>query len=140
METTNSINYGERLSAAIKASGKTIAEVAEAGDIDRAYLYQLLKKDSMDVRYIEKVCRALDISPAAILGGGDHRLLITGVNNSQIGGASDVRIMHGCSGSEAEIYAQLLAEKERMIQHLQEELKRWQKIAESGINRTQNMQ
>ena len=90
-------------------------EVAEQIGITPVYLSAIMRKDSIDAELLERICKAIGVSPAYFFDDykGDSNQ-ISDVNATAVMGVASVNISQG----EVDLLKSMLAEKERTIKIL----------------------
>lgn len=54
--------FGEKLKEAVKRSGRSDEEIAAAAEMSLGNLYKVYKRDSIETRYLVKICNLLGVS------------------------------------------------------------------------------
>lgn len=94
-------------------------ELAAKLGMDPSYLGQLMHRESLDAKQLERICKAVGISPAYFFDDWPYKSYSFGdVNNSTVIGDANLSI-----GSDNIVMERLLEEKERTIQILLSQLK-----------------
>ena len=108
-------NIGSELSKIIKGKNLIKKIVAKDAGITPVYLSAILHKESINAELLERICKAVGISPAYFFDDyvGDG-YSIGDVNTTAIKGAASANISQG----EIDLLKSMLAEKERTIKIL----------------------
>ena len=111
------LNLGILLKEHIEKHNLKKSEVARQLNISRNYMSTLFSKQTMDISLWERICNVIGLDPCAAFGNTNATPGTTynGINASALLGQASVNI--GENG-----YKELLAEKERTIQILLQQL------------------
>ncbi|MBR6746489.1 MAG: helix-turn-helix transcriptional regulator [Muribaculaceae bacterium] len=108
-------HIGQELFSIIEQKRLVKKEVAERVGITPVYLSAIMRKESIDAELLERICKAIGVSPAIFFddykGIGNQ---IGDVNATAVMGVASVNISQG----EIDLLKSMLEEKERTIKIL----------------------
>ena len=108
-------HIGHELFSIIEQKKLIKKEIADKVGITPVYFSAIMRKDSIDAELLERICKAIGITPAYFFDDFNDSKNITGdVSNTAIGGIASVNISQG----EVDLLKSMLEEKERTIKIL----------------------
>lgn len=108
-------HIGHELFSIIEQKKLVKKEIADKVGITPVYFSAIMRKDSIDAELLEKICKAIGITPAYFFDDfSDSKNVIGDVSNTAIGSIASVNISQG----EVELLKSMLEEKERTIKIL----------------------
>lgn len=113
---------GKIIKAELERKGVLQKDLAEFLGIRPQNIKSLLLSESIDSFRLERICEYLNLDPADFFDVrpyGEHKSILRDINQSQLFGSSSVTL----SSNDAELMKQLLDEKEKRIENLEETVK-----------------
>lgn len=108
-------HIGNELFSIIEQKKLVKKELAEQIGITPVYFSAIMKKDSIDAELLEKICKAIGVSPAYFFDDyPSSKNVIGDVSNTAILGNASINISQG----EVELLKSMLEDKERTIRIL----------------------
>lgn len=113
-------NFGLVFSRLVDNCPKGLDDIAQGLGISRTYIYDLKKKESVDLGMLDKICRFFEVSPLIFF---DTELLKFNVPSYEINEYNNTALIGQATMnvgllSDVQNLKQIIAEKERFIQFL----------------------
>lgn len=104
-------HVGETIHRIIEEKRLVKKQVADLAGMDPSYLGQIRTRESLDAEMLEKLCKAVGISPAYFFDDWpSDKYTIGDITNSSFMGPATINV-----GNSTEYVDKLLAEKDRVI-------------------------